>query len=113
MSSVSDGPPISQAWVNPSSFVQLHNLLTLALASHPNSNTISPDDDKCTNAHAEFIGFTTEGGTIVRFTQPVSQFSIDQVEILGHDARRCPTVIFPKGLVRFDQAPGNERGEAS
>ncbi|KAK2608885.1 hypothetical protein QQS21_002598 [Conoideocrella luteorostrata] len=74
----SQGPPISQA------------------------NTIqnARDDDKCSDMQAEFIGFTIEGGPIVKFTQPVSQ--VPQGELLGYDARGCSTFAFSRGVVRFE-----------
>ncbi|KAG6025195.1 hypothetical protein E4U41_001591 [Claviceps citrina] len=73
------GPPISQA------------------------NTIqSPDDqDKCSERQAEFIGFTLDGGPIIKFTRPLSP-PPSQGELIGYDAGGCPTVAFPRGVVRFE-----------
>ncbi|KAG6001482.1 hypothetical protein E4U21_004290 [Claviceps maximensis] len=74
------GPPISQA----------------------NTIQISDNEDKCSTQEAEFIGFTLQGGPIVKFTQPVSAMS--QGELIGHDATGRSTYAFPRGVVRFDTA---------
>lgn len=73
------------------------------------ANTIqnSREDDKCSDVQAEFIGFTIEGGPIVKFTQPVSHMS--QGELLGHDETGCSTYAFPRGVVRFETEKKNSR----
>ncbi|GAB0137668.1 hypothetical protein EsDP_00005925 [Epichloe bromicola] len=79
------GPPISQA------------------------NTIqnSGDDDKCSDIQADFIGFTLEGGPIVKFTQPVPP--MPRGELLGYDGRGRATFAFPRGVVRFDAEQNGSR----
>ncbi|KAG5973820.1 hypothetical protein E4U55_000266 [Claviceps digitariae] len=78
------GPPISQA----------------------NTIEISDTEDKCTAHQAEFIGFTLQGGPIVKFTQPVS--AMPQGELLGCDAAGRSTFAFPRGMVRFDALQDEE-----
>jgi hypothetical protein len=57
------------------------------------------DEEKGSDAQAELIGFTVEGGPIVRFAQPVPQ--MPQGHFLG-DGRLGSTFAFPRGVVRFD-----------
>ncbi|KZZ88199.1 hypothetical protein AAL_08181 [Moelleriella libera RCEF 2490] len=66
------------------------------------ANTIenSREDDKCSDMEAEFIGFTVDGGPIVKFTQPVSH--MPQGELVGHDHKGCSTFAFARGVVRFE-----------
>ncbi|KAG5965483.1 hypothetical protein E4U57_004066 [Claviceps arundinis] len=72
------GPPISQA------------------------NTIQTSDgnDKCSAIHADFVGFTIQGGPIVRFAQPVP--AMPEGELIGCDASGRSTFAFPRGVVQFD-----------
>ncbi|KAG8410907.1 hypothetical protein J3458_016473 [Metarhizium acridum] len=69
---------------------------------HEAGNTIEnpSNDDKCSDIQAEFIGFTVEGGPIVRFTQPVAQ--MPQGELLGRDNAGGSTFAFPRGIIRFE-----------
>ncbi|TWU70501.1 hypothetical protein ED733_000288 [Metarhizium rileyi] len=66
------------------------------------ANTIenSRDEDKCYDVQAEFIGFTVEGGPIVRLTQPVTH--LPSGEFLGRDSSGQSIYSFPRGVVRFD-----------
>ncbi|KAG5933554.1 hypothetical protein E4U53_000951 [Claviceps sorghi] len=79
-------------------------------ASISQANTIrdSDDEDKGSAYEAEFIGFTLEGGPIVKFTHPVSDMS--QGQLIGHDAAGRSTFAFPRGFVRFDMQQGDEAG---
>ncbi|EFY94908.1 hypothetical protein X797_004724 [Metarhizium robertsii] len=66
------------------------------------ANTIEncSHEDKCSDIQAEFIGFTVEGGPIVRFTQPVAP--MPQGQLLGRDNGGGSTFAFPRGMVRFE-----------
>lgn len=70
-------------------------------------NTIqnSGEEDKCSEVQAEFIGFTIDGGPIVRFAQPVPE--MPRGKLLGRDQRGGSTFAFPKGIVRFDAEQSN------
>ncbi|KAG5923637.1 hypothetical protein E4U42_004904 [Claviceps africana] len=72
------------------------------------SNTIqnSDDEDKASAYEAEFVGFTIQGGPIVKFTHPVS--AMPQGELIGHDEAGRSTFAFPRGFVRFDAQQGDE-----
>ena len=75
-----------------------------------NSNTIqaSPDDetDSDEEQQAEFIGFTVEGGPIVRFTSPQARLLSSRGDMLGYADGDRPIVAFEKGTVTF--VPGSE-----
>ncbi|GAO15368.1 uncharacterized protein UV8b_07072 [Ustilaginoidea virens] len=70
------------------------------------ANTIqnSRDDDECSEIQAELIGFTIDGGPIVKFTHPVSEMTRGQ--LLGRDYNGFSTFSFPRGVVRFDAEAG-------
>ncbi|KAG6119857.1 hypothetical protein E4U13_007210 [Claviceps humidiphila] len=77
------GPPISQA-----------------LSSLSNTIQTSDGNDKCSAIHADFVGFTIQGGPIVRFAQPVP--AMPEGELIGCDASGRSTFAFPRGVVQFD-----------
>ncbi|KHN98365.1 uncharacterized protein MAM_03489 [Metarhizium album ARSEF 1941] len=71
------------------------------------ANTIANPghEEKCEDVHAEFIGFTVQGGPVVRFTQPVAEMR--QGEFLGRDDDGGSTFAFPRGSIRFETGPSN------
>ncbi|POR39766.1 Uncharacterized protein TPAR_00050 [Tolypocladium paradoxum] len=51
--------------------------------------------------HAEFIGFTVEGGPIVRFINPLPNSTPNHAEILGYCDNNRPIVAYRKGVIAF------------
>lgn len=102
----SQGPRISQAYVlylyyNKKGLRVCYKINFIANIYH-DRNTIqnSGEEDKCSEVQAEFIGFTVDGGPIVRFAQPVPE--MPQGKLLGSDQQGGSTFAFPKGIVRFE-----------
>lgn len=53
------------------------------------------------DVNVEFIGFTVEGGPIVRFINPQANSVPSHAEILGYCDDSRPIVAYRKGVVTF------------
>jgi hypothetical protein len=67
--------------------------------SQVNTITVAPEDDE--SIHGEFIGFTVEGGPIVRFNQPQDAKMPDNTELLGYCDSNRPIVAYRKDSIRL------------
>lgn len=68
-----------------------------------NRNTIqAPDPDEDESIHGEFIGFTVEGGPIVRFTNRYIEGPLPgSSELIGYCNNDRPIVAYRKDSIRF------------
>jgi hypothetical protein len=76
------------------------------------ANTIqAPDPDEDESIHGEFIGFTVEGGPIVRFTNRSIEHSIPaNSELVGYCNNDRPIVAYRKDSIRFiGGIPGSDK----
>ncbi|KAL7918672.1 hypothetical protein ACQKWADRAFT_323583 [Trichoderma austrokoningii] len=75
--------------------------------------SVEGDIENSTSVLGEFIGFTVDGGPIVRFNGPISvNLSSDGgAELLGYCDGTRPVIAYQKGSVQFVPAPskGKER----
>lgn len=90
------GPPMSQACVT-----LLHSRFDHSLTEH--RNTIqAPDDTDDESIQGEFIGFTVEGGPIVRFNSRFANASFrGNMELLGYCNTDRPIVAYRKDSIKF------------
>lgn len=97
------GPPMSQAYVSYHSPFFTLNIPRISADTFSNRNTIqAPDPDDDESIHGEFIGFTVEGGPIVRFTNRSIEHSIPgNSELVGYCNNDRPIVAYRKDSIRF------------
>ncbi|ODA83540.1 hypothetical protein RJ55_02054 [Drechmeria coniospora] len=85
------------------------------------ANTIMDGDgEEDEGIHAHFIGFTVNGGPIVRFVNPISDsIGTGQGEILGYCRENRPIIAYEMGVIDFtpetraasvDTSPGPGKG---
>lgn len=65
------------------------------------SNTIQADPEEDDEVKGEIVGFTIEGGPIVRFAQPFTQRLPACAELLGSNEENRPLVAYRKDSLRF------------
>jgi hypothetical protein len=56
----------------------------------------------------EFIGFTVDGGPIIRFSGPISlnlDFDVGGAELLGYYDNTRPVIAYQKGSIQFIPVP--------
>ena len=65
-------------------------------------NTIqAPDDESDESIQGEFIGFTVDGGPIVRFNKRLGNTLPEHMELLGYCNSDRPIVAYHKDSIRF------------
>ncbi|KAL2203186.1 hypothetical protein CC79DRAFT_1373332 [Sarocladium strictum] len=64
-------------------------------------NTIQADPEEDEEVKGEIVGFTVEGGPIVRFAQPFTQPLPDHAELLGSCEDDRPLIAYRKDSLRF------------
>ncbi|KAK0385300.1 hypothetical protein NLU13_7776 [Sarocladium strictum] len=67
--------------------------------SQVNTIQVDPEDDE--EVKGEIVGFTIEGGPIVRFAQPFTQPLPDHADLLGSCEDNRPLVAYRKDSLRF------------
>ena len=67
----------------------------------PGRNTIQADPDEDDEVEGEIVGFTVEGGPIVRFTHPFSQPLPEHADLLGACENNRPLVAYKRDSIRF------------
>lgn len=76
-------------------------------------NTIqAPEEGEDDTIEGEFIGFTVEGGPIVRFNSRFAGASFpDNSELLGYCSDDRPIVAYSKDTIRFIRDPEKTAGK--
>lgn len=64
-------------------------------------NTIQADPEEDEEFKGEIVGFTIEGGPIVRFAKPFTQPLPDHADLLGSCEDDRPLVAYRKDSLRF------------
>lgn len=71
------------------------------LTKDPRNTIQVPDEDDDNAIRGEFVGFTVEGGPIVKFLRPPQGPLPESAQLIGHSNDNRPLIAYRKNSIRF------------